>query len=222
MEVTQVLDLLAAFRKNLEGVVMLLRGGVFEYRKPIAALMYHEQQALEKIRTLILRDIRRLELVAYRGGSLDSATWQLANELRGGRTPACWLALLRLGGASGTLGWSLEKFQQLLLDRLNTFASWQEPKGDSYKLQLSMFTDVECVFEAVHQHFIRNHVGSALCSSDCLKVVSMFEDSPRLTLPAKEDVIYLTGKFSERPVIHQSRLLNLAKARLQIKEAQAL
>ncbi|KAG6609297.1 uncharacterized protein IUM83_00573 [Phytophthora cinnamomi] len=71
-------------------------------------------------------------MVACRGGSLDSSTWHLANELR-------------------------EKFQQHLLERLNAFAAWQEPDGDPYKLQLNKFRDIEYVFEAAHQHFIRNH-----------------------------------------------------------------
>lgn len=63
MEVIQSLEFLATFRKNLEGVVMLLRGGEFEYRKPISALVYHERQVLEQIRAMILCDIGRLELV---------------------------------------------------------------------------------------------------------------------------------------------------------------
>ncbi|GMF37561.1 unnamed protein product [Phytophthora fragariaefolia] len=64
MEVAHVLDLIATFKKNLEEVVMPHRGGEFEYRKPISALIYHERQVLEQIRAMILYDIGQLEMVS--------------------------------------------------------------------------------------------------------------------------------------------------------------
>ncbi|KAL4095901.1 hypothetical protein PRIC1_009268 [Phytophthora ramorum] len=193
MEVLPLLELLAEFGKNLEGVVLPSSlGDEYEYRKPISALVNHERQVLEQIRAVIICDIRKLETVGFRGRFLDSATQQIYNELRHNRVPASWLALLRLN-TGGPQKWSFDNFQKLLLDRLNTFAAWMEPDDGSYKLHLDKFEEPKHVFEVVHQHFVRNLVGNAMCYPDCLKVISLFEDSPKLTLPMKEDVIYLTG-----------------------------
>ncbi|KAG7378483.1 hypothetical protein PHYPSEUDO_010058 [Phytophthora pseudosyringae] len=195
-EVLSLLESLAALSKTIEEVTLpAAEGGNYDYCKPIAALIDHERQALEEIREAILKDIRRVEMVSVRTRSLDPATWQLSEELRANRVPTSWLALLRLlsSNIDFSKNWSLDKFQSTLLARLNAFSSWTEPLEGPHKLPLDKFLETKYVLEAVHQHFIRNHVSNGLCYPDCLKIVSIFEDSPRQTLPAKEYVIYLTG-----------------------------
>ncbi|KAG1690329.1 hypothetical protein DVH05_028210 [Phytophthora capsici] len=195
MEVLSMLEHLAEFRENLDGIVLPTPSSDFDYCKPLAALVNRERKMLEEIRAAVLRDIEQLELVSNRCVPLDSACWQLSIELRGNCTPKRWIKLLQLPEQCGksTGGISLETFQSILLDRLNTFASWTELEDEPYRLQLDKFLNIECVFEAVHQNFLRKRTGNALCSSDCLKVVSIWEDLPQLQLPAKDGIIYFSG-----------------------------
>ncbi|GMF10445.1 unnamed protein product [Phytophthora lilii] len=65
INVSSLLELMATLQRNLDGVVLTCQVGEFEYRKPIVALIRHEQQALEQIRMAILSDIRRLEMVRH-------------------------------------------------------------------------------------------------------------------------------------------------------------
>lgn len=58
------------------------------------------------------------------------------------------------------------------------------------------------MLEAIHQHFIRNHVGNTLCDPHCLQVVSVAEDRSQgstaatttaLPLPKKGDSVFIHG-----------------------------
>ncbi|KAG3253108.1 hypothetical protein PI124_g2305 [Phytophthora idaei] len=193
MEVMPLLQSLTEFSTSMNSVVLPVLDD--EYRKPISALVNHERLALKGIRSAILEEIRRLNTVSVRDLSLDSATWQLFEELWRNCVPTRWLSLLRLPLSKTDVpeGWILDKFQNLFLSRLHAFSAWTEPDDGPHKLPLDKFLTIMSVFEAAHQHFVRNHFGSAWCHPDCLKVVSLFEDSPKFTLPADEDVVYFTG-----------------------------
>ncbi|KAG4061843.1 hypothetical protein PC123_g3275 [Phytophthora cactorum] len=193
MEVLPLLQSLTEFSTSMNSVVLPVLDD--EYRKPISALVNHERLALKGIRSAILEEIRRLNTVSVRDLSLDSATWQLFEELRHNCVPTRWLSLLRLPLSKTNVpeGWILDKFQSLFLSRLHAFSAWTEPDDGPHKLPLDKFLTIMSVFEAVHQHFVRNHVGSAWCHPDCLKVVSLFEDSPKFTLPDDEGFVYFTG-----------------------------
>ncbi|KAG4245243.1 hypothetical protein PC116_g6955 [Phytophthora cactorum] len=193
MEVLPLLQSLTEFSTSMNSVVLPVLDD--EYRKPISALVNHERLALKGIRSAILEEIRRLNTVSVRDLSLDSATWQLFEELRHNCVPTRWLSLLRLPLSKTNVpeGWILDKFQSLFLSRLHAFSAWTEPDDGPHKLPLDKFLTIMSVFEAVHQYFVRNHVGSAWCHPDCLKVVSLFEDSPKFTLPDDEGFVYFTG-----------------------------
>ncbi|KAG3199655.1 hypothetical protein PC128_g5128 [Phytophthora cactorum] len=193
MEVLPLLQSLTEFSTSMNSVVLPVLDD--EYRKPISALVNHERLALKGIRSAILEEIRRLNTVSVRDLSLDSATWQLFEELRHNCVPTRWLSLLRLPLSKTNVpeGWILDKFQSLFLSRLHAFSAWTEPDDGPHKLPLDKFLTIMSVFEAVHQHFVRNNVGSAWCHPDCLKVVSLFEDSPKFTLPDDEGFVYFTG-----------------------------
>lgn len=79
--------------------------------------------------------------VSLRARSIDPSTWQLSEELLGNYVPKSWLALLRLSGVLEDC--SLERFQSILLDRLNAFSSWTEPEGSPHKLPLDKFLETK-------------------------------------------------------------------------------
>lgn len=193
-ETLSVVDELSSFIKSLESVVFELQSES-EYRKPILSLIHHERRTLEQIRTTILQHVKRLESVIQKGQVLDQSTLELYQTLRGGRVPQIWLNLLGLepGGGDGAQSWSLDRFQRLLVGRLTYFSTWQEPEEGVHILPLDKFRKTEYLLEAVHQHLVRNHVGSALCAQHCLQVVAAFEDSPRLVLPDMKEVVYFSG-----------------------------
>ncbi|RLN48222.1 hypothetical protein BBJ28_00009567 [Nothophytophthora sp. Chile5] len=131
--------------------------------------------------------------VSSRLQALDDSTWQMYKGLQRGDTPVVWLELLKLLPIDGheVSSWDLARFQRLLLSRLKTFSTWSEPEESPLKLPLDQFFESQYVLEAVHQHFIRSHVGSTLCGSNCLKVVALFEDTTQLT--AKDGMVYFSG-----------------------------
>lgn len=52
------------------------------------------------------------------------------------------------------------------------------------------------MLEAIHQHFIRNHVGNTLCDPHCLQVVSITEDrahSSTTLSSKKDDSVFILG-----------------------------
>ncbi|OWZ21689.1 Dynein heavy chain [Phytophthora megakarya] len=71
MYVLPLLETIASFRKNLEGIVLQHQNDEFEYGKPIQALVNHERQTLQHIQKMILNDIGRLEAVSFQSVSIQ-------------------------------------------------------------------------------------------------------------------------------------------------------
>ncbi|KAL3673466.1 hypothetical protein V7S43_001176 [Phytophthora oleae] len=64
LEVLSMLEHMADFRDYLGSIILPSWSGEFEYRKPLVALVNREREMLDQIRTAVLRDIERLELVS--------------------------------------------------------------------------------------------------------------------------------------------------------------
>lgn len=139
---------------------------------------------------------------------MEAEAWHQINAIASNTTPVQWVRLS--GGDGRSIERGPEYFLRDILDRVKFFASCAEHEMPSRipidKFQHSEVREIGCavekrrhlhccqyVLEAIHQHFVRNHVGNTLCEPNCLRVVAIYEDRMQLTLPTKDDSLYIHG-----------------------------
>ncbi|DBA02710.1 TPA: hypothetical protein N0F65_010535 [Lagenidium giganteum] len=168
-----------------------------EYMQPLHAVVQRELAFLETVRETLLHDIR-LILELESGLGCVHAPLALAMQfLLAGLAPKAWVDLF-MGrsatcasrSAADTMPW--EEFEAAVFERLNFFAVWLE-QGQPLKIPIYHFRCVQSTLEAIHQHFIRNHVGNALCAPYCLRVIHLWEDQPSSVLSKREESLYVSG-----------------------------
>ncbi|KAJ0407836.1 hypothetical protein P43SY_008297 [Pythium insidiosum] len=198
------LDALLRFAAELEGFPLLHDSKLLaerhpcEYKRPLNNVLCHEIRHLLQAREAILWEIGCLQAVSH---GLEVATHDVREQFEAllrHEAPVSWLAYLpfppeRHAHDRGRDSVSLDVFQACFIDRLKYFNTWIE-QGQPRRLAMDKFQSCEYVLEAIHQHVLRNFVGTTVCASNCLQVVRVLEDRPQLSLlGAHDDAFFLSG-----------------------------
>ncbi|KAJ0411588.1 hypothetical protein ATCC90586_004238 [Pythium insidiosum] len=198
------LDALLRFAAELEGFPLLHDSKLLaerhpcEYKRPLNNVLCHEIRHLLQAREAILCEIGCLQAVSH---GVEVATHDVREQFEAllrHEAPVSWLAYLpfppeRHAHDRGRDSVSLDVFQACFIDRLKYFNTWIE-QGQPRRLAMDKFQSCEYVLEAIHQHVLRNFVGTTVCASNCLQVVRVLEDRPQLSLlGAHDDAFFLSG-----------------------------
>ncbi|TMW64712.1 hypothetical protein Poli38472_011592 [Pythium oligandrum] len=188
------LDAITRFATELDGISFgereLDERYPRDYKRPLHQILRHEITQMQQIQRSIREDITVIQAGLFGQEPLRQAISIAFAQIVQGVTPSPWLSLLQPHSHSEVV--QLESFRTTVLARLRYFSTWLE-KGRPSRLELDKFQSCEAVFQVIHQHFVRNLVGTTVCGVDCLKVQRIFEDRQHVSLPARDETFYLAG-----------------------------